>query len=87
MYEVKADHKAIKTGNFFIEYLGYNKPSGIAITKANYYILTDIKYYFMINIDKLKLLCKGKYSVKTPDNSSIGFLVSRYDIIKNSVII
>ena len=87
MYEIKADHKAIKTGNFFIEYIGNSKPSGIAVSIANYYILTDTKYYFMLQTDVLKLLCRGKYSAKTPDNSSIGFLVSRYDIIKNSVII
>ena len=86
-YEVKADHRAIQTSNFFIEYLGYNKPSGLSTTKADYYILSDTKYYFMIRTDVLKLLCKGKYSAKTPDNSSIGFLISRYDIIKNSVII
>ena len=86
-YEVKADHRAIQTGNFFIEYLGYGKPSGISTTKANFYILTDTIYYFLIQTDVLKLLCKGKYSAKTPDNNSIGFLISRYDIIKNSKII
>ena len=86
-YEVKADHRAIQTGNFFIEYLGYGKPSGIATSEATFYILTDLKYYFLIKTDVLKLLCKGKYSAKTPDNSSMGFLISRFDIVKNSIVI
>ena len=39
-FEVKCDHASNKTNNFYIEFAGYNKPSGISISKANYYILS-----------------------------------------------
>ena len=38
-YEVKASPKAIETGQFYIEFLQFNKPSGISITESDYYIL------------------------------------------------
>ena len=34
-YEVKGDRLSIKTGNFYIEYSAFNKPSGISISTAN----------------------------------------------------
>ena len=48
-YEVKADRKASLTGNLAIEYECFNKPSGIATTKADYYA------YFIINGDDYDL--------------------------------
>ena len=40
-YEVKTDELSLKTNNLFIEFESYKKPSGISITKANYYIFSD----------------------------------------------
>jgi|TARA_R110000822_G_scaffold86996_6_gene202543 hypothetical protein len=37
--EVKMDFGVHKTGNFYIEYKSRNKPSGIAKTEADYWIL------------------------------------------------
>jgi hypothetical protein len=37
--EVKMDFEVHKTGNFYIEYESRNKPSGIANTEADYWIL------------------------------------------------
>jgi len=36
-YEIKADKLSAKTGNFCIEYECSGKPSGLAITEADYY--------------------------------------------------
>ena len=86
-YEVKADSMSLKTNNFFIEYLGYGKPSGIDITKANYYILTDTEKYYLIETDKLKLLVENCSTRKTADGSTYGYLISRKIISENSVCI
>lgn len=37
MYEVKSDRLSYKTGNLFIEYECSGKPSGIMVTKADYW--------------------------------------------------
>ncbi len=56
--EVKTDHKSVATGNFFIEYAAYGKPSGIAITDADYYIINDTVDYFMISVSRLFRIIK-----------------------------
>ena len=86
-YEVKADSMSLKTGNFFIEFLGYGQPSGIDITKSSYYILTDTNIYYLIFTDKLKLLVENCSTRKTADGSTFGYLISRKIIIENSVCI
>jgi hypothetical protein len=54
-YEVKFDNKASTTGNIFIENVQFNKPSGIDVTKANYYIIVlNSTNYF--NIEKYLFL-------------------------------
>ena len=72
-----------KTNNFFIEFVGYNKATGISISTADYYILSNTKEYFLIETTKLKDICKNKKIVNTKDGSTTGFLVS-YDIIKKN---
>jgi hypothetical protein len=78
----------LKTGNFYIEIWGYGKPSGLSISKADYYILTDTKNnYYLIEIDKLKLLVKNTIKVKTKDGSTIGHILNKSFVISNSVLI
>jgi hypothetical protein len=48
-YEVKADKLAYKTNNIAIEYMSYNKQSGINVTTADYWA------YFIINNNKYDL--------------------------------
>ena len=55
-YEVKTDEASIKTNNIFIEFYGYNKPSGISITEANFYIINDTINYYLISVKNLKQL-------------------------------
>ena len=87
-YEVKVDFLAIRTGYFFIEFYGYGKESGIKITKALYHIITDGKYYFLISTAKLKDLVMNCNIKKTKDGgSTMGFMLSRFDLVKNSICI
>ena len=83
-YEVKADLLAIKTGYFFIEFHGYGKESGLSISEALYHIITDGKYYFLISTSKLKELVMNCNIKKTKDGSTMGFMLSRFDLVKHS---
>lgn len=84
-YEVKSDKMALITNNFFIEFSGYGKPSGIEISHSNFYILTDTINYFLIETDKLKLLCNECGIVKKVKiNNTYGYLLKRGVIIENS---
>jgi hypothetical protein len=56
--EIKTDHRSSETGNFFIEYSGYGKPTGIAITDAHYYVINDTVNYYMISVRRLLALIK-----------------------------
>ena len=84
-YEVKTDHLCNKTGNYYIEFMGYGKPSGISISEANFYILTNVIDYHLIETIKLKDICKNKKIVKTKDGLTTGFLVSTDEIKLNSL--
>ena len=86
-YEVKADRVCATTGNFFIEYESFGKPSGISITKAKKHILTDETTYFVIRTKKLKeLIMNNNYRmsiVKYSNNK--GTLVPRTDILEHAL--
>ena len=87
-FEVKCDIASIKYSNFFIEYFGYSKPSGISVTQANYYIITDAENYYLIETEKLKELCNihGTFK-KTRNNTIIGYVINKNIVISNSKII
>ena len=69
-YEVKADVKALKTGNFFVEYASHNETrlSGLSVTKANYHVLTDTINYYLISTEKLKSAVKSTFYHKLHDD-------------------
>ena len=48
--EVKTDHKSTNAGNFFIEYVTHGKPSGIAITDADFYVISNTVDYHLISV-------------------------------------
>jgi len=74
-------------GHFFIEFYGYGKPSGLATTQAIFYILTDGKFFFQISVEKLRQVVLGCQVKKTHDNLTSGFLLNRFILIKNSIVI
>ena len=83
-YEVKSDKVSLHTRNFFIEYCGYNKYSGISITKSNYYIITNTLDYYLIATEKLKLLVKNCPIKKVNGGSTYGYLLKKSILVKNS---
>jgi hypothetical protein len=86
-FEIKYDALAMKTGNFFIEYYGYGSPSGLSVTEATFYVITDGKYYFKIETAKLKELVLACNIITTKDKLTKGFALNRFVLIENSVII
>ena len=88
-YEVKTEPASLKTCNYFVEFHAYDVPSGISITKANYYIITNTIDYYLIDVNKLKELCENeKTQIKTTkDKLTSGYLLKKHQIINNSVVI
>lgn len=76
-YEVKAEPMSLKTNNYFIEYMGYGKASGITTTKANFYIFTDTHdNFYLISVEHLKIIIE-KHGIKktTADRLTFGYIV------------
>ena len=86
-YEVKTEPASIKTNNFFIEFLGYGKPSGITTTEADYYIISDTINYYLISVDKLKILVENARIITTKDKLTYGYLIKTKLIKDNSLLI
>lgn len=86
-YEVKFDGYSLKSKNFFIEFEGYGKASGINITISDNYIITDGINYYMIPTAKLKEICKDCIIRNTKDKLTYGYTVPVQLIINESVII
>ena len=79
-YEVKTDELSLKTNNLFIEFEGYKKPSGIMVSKAHFYIFCDTINYYLIEIERLKLIIKNienKKIVSTKDKLTYGYLINK----------
>jgi hypothetical protein len=53
-FEVKNDLMAAKTGNAAIEYESRGKPSGIAVTEADYLVYKIKKKYFIFRTKKVR---------------------------------
>ena len=73
--------------NFFIEFKGYGKPSGISTTEADYYIINDTINYYLISVDKLKLLVENMKIISTKDKLTFGYLIKSQIIKDNSLIL
>lgn len=85
-YEVKADFASVRTNNFFIEYEGYNKLSGITTTKADKHILNSNDKYYIIKTKKLKQLIRDNdfKTIYTKYTETAGFLIPVYIIQNNA---
>lgn len=86
-YEVKTEPASIKTNNFFIEFKGYGKPSGITTTEADYYIISDTINYYLISVCSLKILVENARIITTKDKSTYGYLIKTKLIKDNSILI
>jgi hypothetical protein len=56
--EVKQDEKSNFTGNFLIEIEFGGKPSALSTSKADWYILVDKNYYYIVQTDILRWLVR-----------------------------
>ena len=94
-YEVKADIMAVKTNNIYMEFISFNKPSGIYTTKAEFYIIIlpfEISIYILIEVKKLKeLVLNKKYKFiihpNYKNNYTSGYIFDKYVIINNGILI
>ena len=57
-YECKLDTNLTKNKTMFCEHLSRNIPSGISITKADYYCIKSIDDYYVIPVQYIKDLIK-----------------------------
>jgi len=85
--EVKRDRLAHKTGNIFIEYESRGKPSGIAISKSDYYAYYVNEICILIETHRLKSICRRfvgtDKDIKGGDNNtSKGILLSIKELWK-----
>ena len=100
LVEVKSErHIWEKTGNHFVEFECRGKPSGIAVTQADYWALMLVKEIdgkdipvmtYIVPIDVMKNLARelyhaGKQVNGGDDNASVGVLVKIRDIAPNIV--
>ncbi len=79
--EVKSDRGATTTGNVFVEYEYRGRPSGIAVTQADWWAFeTAPERFTLIRTDELRALARRVYRARGPvrggdDLASRGVLV------------
>lgn len=89
--EVKRDRWICKTGNLAIEYKSREKPSGIAITKANWWAFVvsgevKDKVIILVETGRLREICReyyklGKIKKMGDENSSEAVLVPINELV------
>jgi hypothetical protein len=90
-FEVKCDMSSNRTGNFFIEYIFNNKPSGIAKTESKYYIITDsIEFYMILTEDLIEYINNDRPKTvrfKSDTGFVSGYLIKKEEFkkIKNVI--
>ena len=90
--EVKCDRLCIKTGNVFVEFEDAGKPSGISITKANFYAFCLFKpernrqIWVLIPTTILKKLMK-KYPIKNGGDNweAKGHIIPKQDLLNYEI--
>lgn len=86
--EVKADLKAKKTGNLFIEYESRGEPSGIATSQADYWCFDIGHLFIIIETETLKSIVRPLLGTNADkrggdNNTSKGVLLPLTELIKN----
>ena len=86
-YEVKFERCSLKTNNVFIEFIAFDKISGIQQTKADYYIIVLPvnaleNQFILIEVEVLKTLINSKkYSRIHVDKFKSGYIFPKNVII------
>ena len=87
--EVKFDSMTHASGKVFIEYYSRGKPSGIAVTDADYYlyIIAEFNHAIILNVENLKERLRYYHKHKMyirkggDDDTSVGFLVPIQELL------
>lgn len=87
--EVKYDRKATETGNVFVEYSSRGKPSGMAVSEADYYVYYFGDIFVIIKSEDLKKKCRkyvntNRDVVGGDNNTSKGILLPIIDFFKKT---
>lgn len=86
--ECKFDIMALETGNLFVEYESWGKPSGIVTTEASHwaFILDNIETIIIIEIKRLKEIARRHWDNKVSggdEGKSKGVLVPLQEVFDN----
>lgn len=86
--ECKSDRICRRTGNVFIEYKQRGRPSGIAVTEAEFWAIEfDSDCWIVIPVDRLKAVCRWFYKQHPElrrsggDNENEGVLIPLSELI------
>ena len=94
--EAKTDHVSRYSGNFFIEYIQYGKASGIAITDADYYVISDTINYWMVDVGDLNELIAdtreaNKLKIRWNRNKdgmvTTGYVLKKTDVLEFATVL
>ena len=94
--EAKTDHVSRHSGNFFIEYIQYGKASGIAITDADYYVISDTINYWMVDVGDLNELIAdtreaNKLKIRWNRNKdgmvTTGYVLKKTDVLEFATVL
>ena len=87
--EIKRDFVACRTGKLYVEYFCWGKPSGIAITRADFWaFILDGKRVIIVPTEHLKEVCRKAYrngdgNIKGGESmASLGVLIKLGDLIR-----
>ena len=90
-YEVKHDKASVYTGNFFIEFISDDKPSGISISEAHYHVLISGDKYYLIKTSDIRQLIDNEEYFRIGNvnitNKTKGFLFKIDTLTKYSQLI
>lgn len=89
--EVKRDFRTSQTGNVYVEFFCWGKPSGIATTQATHWaFVLDNETMVLLPTDRLKRIARQAYKEKGAfkggdSNASLGVLIPVERLIKDAI--
>jgi hypothetical protein len=80
-YEVKFDAKASETGNVYVEFLQFNKNSGIRTTQADFYIIIiprKVTLFLLVSVTDIEQLIKSEMYKRIIQPNSTNYYTAGY---------
>jgi len=88
--EVKRDTRAVETGNYFVETMYDDKPSGIETTESTFWVWVDNELIVWIPTEALKYLIQDKKEISfkaDKGKSRKGKVIRRKDLIYSQYVV